>query len=156
MLLRMRVLTESATASEQAENRRKRGRQEAPDRADDLIARFGTFLLRVRALTEGPNASETGVEQTLNGRSEHDRNLIAGLCTLSLRVILRIDDCRCILVLPVTESAGLSQIQVAKLVGISPAKLSLVENHLGSLTRQEDESIREAIAQSTKEPYFHE
>jgi hypothetical protein len=57
-LLRMHVLTESATASEQAENRRKTGRQEASDRADDLIARFGTLLLRVRALTEGPNASE--------------------------------------------------------------------------------------------------
>jgi transcriptional regulator with XRE-family HTH domain len=49
------------------------------------------------------------------------------------------------------ESAGLTQLQVAKLVGISPAKLSLAENHIGSLTRQEDESIREAIAQSTKE-----
>ena len=49
------------------------------------------------------------------------------------------------------ESAGLSQIQVAKLASISPAKLSLAENHLGSLTRQEEESCREAIVQTIKE-----
>ena len=48
----------AATASEQAQNRRKTGGQEASDRADDSIARFGTLLLRVRALSEGPDASE--------------------------------------------------------------------------------------------------
>ena len=48
----------AATASEQAENRRKTVWQEASDRAADSIARFCTLLLPVRALAEGADASE--------------------------------------------------------------------------------------------------
>jgi hypothetical protein len=48
----------AASASEQAQNRRKTGGQGASDRAADSIARFGTLLLRVRALAVRADASE--------------------------------------------------------------------------------------------------
>jgi hypothetical protein len=58
-LLRVHALTESSyRPSEQAQNRRKTGCQEASDCADDSIARFGTLLLRVQALAESADASE--------------------------------------------------------------------------------------------------
>jgi transcriptional regulator with XRE-family HTH domain len=49
------------------------------------------------------------------------------------------------------ESSGLTQTEISKRTGISTTRLSLAENHLGSLTHQEEESVRKSIVELTNE-----
>src|SRR5207249_7866761 len=47
--------------------------------------------------------------------------------------------------------SGLTQTEISNRTGISTSRLSLAENHLGSLTHQEEESVRSAILDLTNE-----
>jgi transcriptional regulator with XRE-family HTH domain len=49
------------------------------------------------------------------------------------------------------ESAGLNQIEISKRTGISQSRISLAENEIGSLTPQEEESVRSAMVQIVKD-----
>ncbi|MCU1270998.1 MAG: hypothetical protein JWN74_2292 [Acidobacteriaceae bacterium] len=51
------------------------------------------------------------------------------------------------------ESSGLNQHEVAKRAGVSQAKLSLVENHLATLTEDETHKIRTAILEVSRDSY---
>jgi transcriptional regulator with XRE-family HTH domain len=49
------------------------------------------------------------------------------------------------------ESAGLNQTEVSRHAHISQTRLSLAENNIGNLTRNEEDAIRQAILQLTAE-----
>jgi transcriptional regulator with XRE-family HTH domain len=47
------------------------------------------------------------------------------------------------------ETSGISQSQIAKMTGITTTRISLAENHLGTLTLEETQRIRNAIVEVT-------
>jgi transcriptional regulator with XRE-family HTH domain len=49
------------------------------------------------------------------------------------------------------ESSGLTQIEISQHTGIGCSRLSLAENHLGTLTPLEEEKVRSAILELTNE-----
>ena len=49
------------------------------------------------------------------------------------------------------ESSGLTQTEISRRTSISCSRLSLAENQLGMLTREEEESVRSAILELTNE-----